>query len=84
MELPTRLLFEYLLIEGCAQTPAPLVVDAGANLGYFSTYSAVMGCRVVAVEPQPRLQPIIKASAAVNRVQDRLSKMKIVFDNSVA
>ena len=35
------------------------VVDAGANLGYFATYAGVLGCSVIAFEPQPRLIPII-------------------------
>ena len=32
-----------------------LVVDVGANLGWFSLLSASMGCRVLAFEPVPAL-----------------------------
>lgn len=65
MEKPTRRMFEFLLINRCQEKGA-LMVDAGANLGYFSTYAAIMGCRVISIEAQPRLIPIIKTGPEVN------------------
>jgi len=71
-EIPTRLMFQYILNNKCTHGDTRfLMVDAGANLGYFATYAAVMGCNVIAVEPQPRLVPIIHLSAEVNGVSDR-------------
>lgn len=69
MEIPTRKLFQHVLQHKC--TKDQLVVDAGANLGYFSTYSAVLGCSVKSFEPQPRLLPIIQSSWKINGVDDR-------------
>jgi FkbM family methyltransferase len=75
MEKPTLWLFEFLLNKKCAAGRAagnpPKVLDAGANLGFFSTYSAVMGCDVMSVEMQPRLIPIIKMGPYINGVSDR-------------
>lgn len=44
----------------------PLVVDVGANLGYFTNYAASFGCRVKAFEPIPVLNRHIAYSAALN------------------
>jgi len=65
-------MFEYLLNKECS-TGNHLVVDAGANLGYFATYAGVMGCRVHAFEPQPRLLPIINTSVLVNGLTERFN-----------
>jgi len=83
MEVPTRKMFQWLLEEACSkEVGKKLVVDAGSNLGYFATYSAVMGCRVVAFEPQPRLIPIISTSARVNGVDHRFKlHNNIISDN---
>lgn len=43
-----------------------LVVDVGANLGYFSQLSLKLGYEVVAFEPQARAQPYLAATAARN------------------
>jgi len=67
-------MFEYLLNYECKKTKngkLPVVVDAGANLGYFATYASVMGCQVIAFEPQPRLVPIITMSTIVNGLTGR-------------
>lgn len=98
MEKPTRRMFEFLLNKKCKKENSDkreLVVDAGANLGYFATYSGVMGCRVVAFEPQPRLLPIITTSRLVNGLVDRFTlhnniihvdpsqRLKIVYASGV-
>jgi len=77
MEIPTRKLFQFILKGKCNKDK--LVVDAGTNLGYFSTYSAVMGCSVVSFEPQPRLLPIIRSSFAVNNVADRTHLLNYII-----
>jgi len=94
MEIPTRRLFE-MILNGRCNDGQQLVVDAGANLGYFATYSGVMGCRVIAFEPQPRLLPIINTSRLVNGLTDRFTlhnnivnvdrsaRLKIVYANGV-
>jgi FkbM family methyltransferase len=58
-----------------------VVVDAGANLGYFSTYSAVLGCSVRSFEPQPRLLPIIRSSWKVNGVDDRTELFNYILSD---
>jgi len=74
LEEATQLVFQYLLNKACSRTPGGrLVVDAGANLGYFTTYSAVMGCRVVSFEPQPRLGVLFRTSLALNGVEKRVA-----------
>lgn len=72
MEKPTRRMFEFLLNKKCSEGNH-LVVDAGANLGYFATYAGVMGCRVEAFEPQPRLIPMINTSIMVNSLTERFT-----------
>ena len=49
-----------------ASSPPPLVLDVGANLGYFSLLAAAHGCRVRAFEPSPGLAEIVRASVALN------------------
>jgi len=77
MEIPTRKLFQFILKGKCNKEK--LVVDAGTNLGYFSTYSAVMGCSVVSFEPQPRLLPIIRSSFTINNVADRTHLLNYII-----
>ena len=43
-----------------------LVVDVGANLGYFSQLALALGFEVAAFEPQLRAQPYLAATAARN------------------
>eukprot|EP01116_Phalansterium_solitarium_P006102 TRINITY_DN18419_c0_g1_i1.p1 TRINITY_DN18419_c0_g1~~TRINITY_DN18419_c0_g1_i1.p1 ORF type:complete len:384 (+),score=107.38 TRINITY_DN18419_c0_g1_i1:167-1318(+) len=71
IEAPTTRFFQFILQERCALSPE-LVVDLGANFGYFSTYSAVMGCRVISLEAQPRLGAITNATFHLNNVQKRV------------
>eukprot|EP01116_Phalansterium_solitarium_P001271 TRINITY_DN11061_c0_g1_i1.p1 TRINITY_DN11061_c0_g1~~TRINITY_DN11061_c0_g1_i1.p1 ORF type:complete len:379 (+),score=139.78 TRINITY_DN11061_c0_g1_i1:70-1206(+) len=85
MEVPTRHMFEYLLNYECKKTrngKLPVVVDAGANLGYFATYAAVMGCQVVAFEPQPRLVPIITMSTQVNGLTQRFKLINRIISDT--
>ena len=43
-----------------------VAVDLGANVGQFSLFMRAMGCRVIAVEPQPAMNLVHKASLALN------------------
>ena len=49
-----------------------LVVDVGANMGYFSQVALKMGYEVLAFEPQRRAQPFLAATAARNGGSQRL------------
>ena len=52
---------------GSARNPAGLVVDVGANLGFFSLAARALGCNVLAVEADPALvQHYLEVSAALN------------------
>ncbi|KXZ44774.1 hypothetical protein GPECTOR_62g889 [Gonium pectorale] len=52
---------------------APLVVDVGANFGYFTLLAASMGCRVIAVEPVPRFLAFLHWSLAANGLRPTVS-----------
>jgi FkbM family methyltransferase len=50
-------------------------IDLGANEGYFTVAGAhLVGAsgRVVAIEPQPRLQPILERNLKLNNIADRI------------
>ena len=56
--------------------PGPLlVVDVGANLGWFSLFAAAHGphVHVVAVEPQPRATRLLRHSIAANGLQAQIT-----------
>ncbi|GIL86305.1 hypothetical protein Vretifemale_14701 [Volvox reticuliferus] len=80
MELGIVQVFRHVLSERCApfkaqtagsaaQGSAPLVVDVGANFGYFAMYAAMLGCRVVAVEPVPRFLAFLHWNMAANGIK---------------
>lgn len=50
----------------CCATPGGLVIDIGANYGWYSLYSMALGCDVVAFEPVPSYQEIIKLGVSLN------------------
>jgi FkbM family methyltransferase len=58
---------------------APLFVDVGANLGYFSLAAASLGAHVIAFEPLSRNALKFSKSIAQNRFEDRIS----LFQNVV-
>eukprot|EP00465_Bigelowiella_longifila_P007076 CAMPEP_0185275656 /NCGR_PEP_ID=MMETSP1359-20130426/54444_1 /TAXON_ID=552665 /ORGANISM="Bigelowiella longifila, Strain CCMP242" /LENGTH=257 /DNA_ID=CAMNT_0027869081 /DNA_START=305 /DNA_END=1075 /DNA_ORIENTATION=- len=51
----------------------PLVVDVGANVGFFSLYMASQGCQVLAFEPQQNLIDPIKTSTCLNGLNRRIN-----------
>jgi len=52
----------------------PLVLDVGANLGWFTSYSSAAGCKVIGVEPQPRMLTLINVTLGLNDMNSRLDK----------
>ena len=46
--------------------PPPLVLDVGANFGWYSLYAAALGCRAVAWEPVPRFRAFFTAALLLN------------------
>ncbi|MEW5304387.1 MAG: hypothetical protein WDW36_006998 [Sanguina aurantia] len=50
-----------------------LVLNVGANFGYYALYAAMLGCRVVAWEPVPLFRAFLMYSAALNNVSHLVS-----------
>lgn len=50
-----------------------MFLDAGANEGYFTVFAAMRGARVIAFEPQSRLQSVIADHLQINGLSDRVS-----------
>eukprot|EP00798_Chlamydomonas_sp_ICE-L_P016730 gene16730-22999_t len=59
-----------------------LVLDVGANFGYFSLYAAKMGCRVIAWEPVPRFQAFIKYALQANNLTHLVELREFVAGES--
>ena len=70
-----------LLVHVLLAQPQQLVVDVGANLGYFSLMAAALGHRVVAFEPMGRNAAKLQASIARNSGFD---KRITLYQNAVA
>lgn len=60
------------------------VLDLGANHGLFSTWAAVSGAQVIAVEAQPGFARVIKELAAHNGVADRVHVETAMVTGSAA
>lgn len=92
-------IFKYVLSNSkCSSNNSrrALVVDVGANLGYFSLYALSHGCRVLAIEAAPEMASILKHSVRlngwnqtldefrlfVNPVSDTERKVKFAFDKN--
>ena len=52
--------------------PTPFFIDAGANEGTWSVLAAAMGCRVLAVEPQPGCRGLMSKALSRNLLSDRV------------
>ena len=52
--------------------PDDLVVDVGANFGFWALAAASRGCRVIAVEPVPETRARLAANAARNGLAERV------------
>lgn len=65
--------YEHLGLRGCStdvRKPG-LVVDVGANSGYFTAHALSMGCRVLALEPNPHVATLLQLNIALNRLKVR-------------
>ena len=59
-----------------------LVLDVGANFGYYALYAATLGCRVVAWEPVPTFRAFLRLGAALNNVSHRLHVRDAIVSNA--
>jgi len=57
------------------QQQQQLVVDVGANVGYFSAYATALGCRVASFEPNRNPRHYLEASAALQDPQHHTWKI---------
>ena len=51
---------------------APLVVDVGANAGFYATLAAALGARVTAIDPQPQCGFYVRAAASLSGLSRRV------------
>ena len=58
-----------------------LVLDVGANFGFFAVYAAKLGCRVIAWEPVPRFVAFARWTIAANNVSDLVDLRERVVSN---
>ncbi|HEY8611107.1 MAG TPA: FkbM family methyltransferase [Roseomonas sp.] len=63
----------YVLLFQRLIRPGELVLDIGANHGVYAVLGAAAGGIVAACEPNPRLCDLMRRSAAVNGMTDRLT-----------
>jgi FkbM family methyltransferase len=52
--------------------PGELLLDCGANIGWYSVLAAVNGAEVVAFEPMPTNAALLRSNIALNDVTDRV------------
>ena len=73
-----------ILQAGClSNSSTSLMVDVGANTGYFSAMALAAGCSVVTFEPTSYHEPYIRLSAHANGNSDRLQIVqRLVSDTS--
>ena len=63
--------------------PGDLVVDVGANFGFWALAAANRGCRVVAIEPIPPTRELLVANAIRNGLQDHLEVVSDAMSDAV-
>jgi FkbM family methyltransferase len=59
-------------VAGCPLRKDDLVVDIGANQGFFTCYAAQRGARVYAFEPNPRAYELLRKNISSNGFEDRV------------
>lgn len=59
------------LTESCC-AKGGLVLDVGANFGYYSLFAAKLGCRVLAFEPVPAFRAFLELGLALNNLSHRV------------
>jgi FkbM family methyltransferase len=60
-------------VAGCPLREGDVVVDVGANHGFFTCYAAQRGARVYAFEPNPKTFEFLKENIARNGFADRVN-----------
>ena len=55
--------------------PPPVVMDVGSNAGFYSLYSAALGARVLAVDPQPQCAHYVRAGALLSGLGARVTAL---------
>lgn len=86
-EIHVRAFSQHALTEGCLSNTAeidkrPLVLDVGANSGYYGLSGMSLGCNAVFVEPQPYCGMLIETSLAANQWgRDRGSLVRVAAGN---
>lgn len=74
--------YEFLGSKGCAHDGnTGLVVDVGANAGYFTAHALSMGCAVLALEPNPHVATLLQLNIALNRPKACLYNTMYVLPN---
>ena len=68
---PLYNLYWHRLCERCCKDGG-LMLDVGANFGYYSLLAAKMGCRVVAWEPVPIFRAFVETAVALNNLSHRV------------
>ncbi|KAK3238033.1 hypothetical protein CYMTET_51926 [Cymbomonas tetramitiformis] len=71
VEIPLTKLWYRKIHKCCAQKGA-LVLDVGANLGWYSLYAATLGCRVIAWEPVPLFKAFFQVGIEANKLEDSI------------
>ncbi|WIA16727.1 hypothetical protein OEZ85_013381 [Tetradesmus obliquus] len=56
-----------------------LVLDVGANMGWYSLLAAALGCSVVAVEPVPLFRAFLEYSAARNHLSHLMEVLPVLI-----
>eukprot|EP00741_Cyanophora_paradoxa_P020539 tig00000227_g19826.t1 len=60
----------------------PLIIDIGANIGYFSALGASLGCQVYSFEPQFDVQPYFELMRALNGWESRIEHQRLAVSNA--
>ena len=71
----SRAFYEIALLDRLASLvkPASIAIDVGANIGNHAIYFAgVMGCKVVALEPNPKAAALLRRNAELNGLSSQI------------
>lgn len=76
--------YDRLVDQRALRNGRPLVVDIGANCGYFAVYMArrYPDARLVCFEPEPENRSLARANLALNRVPAELRSEAVVVDRA--
>ncbi len=64
-------------VAGCPVRKNDIVVDIGANQGFFTCYAAQMGARVFAFEPNPETFEVFERNVSRNGFGDRVFAQRV-------